>query len=489
LAIGSSAQSINYVAFGDSITDNGPACGDASAASACYADLVASANGWTLRNMGIGGAQAADESQKVYQENVPSSGAPRYSYMIGTNDAWGYGTDPDRQANFGAIQLANLAYLAIPEALKLRETDYRVSYRGQGWYQGTPYGGGIPAAICGIPGSSVSFTLNGSVIYISAGMQDGTAGQFSITIDGTMAGTYNGFGQHGSAIKTVLYGTTAAPQLIRIPVSTGSHTITFTVLSPTVWFDWAATNAGIDRSNGPLVAAGGPPLQRTDDGRGGNQPAEMQAYSGPVQANVSTLAADGLNVRYADTNNAFAGSQNGKPVVDLAITNGYDDVHPNDYGHSLLAQAMIAGFRSPGTGPATPVIQNGTYRIVNMLSGLSVDDPAFSITPNTQIIQWGANSGANQRWKVQSIAGTAYYSVTNLYSGMALTDSAGKLVQRPFSAADAQLWTIQHAGSGYTMTDKASGKMMADSTLSYSPGTGLNTSAASGGREQEWSIQ
>src|SRR6185312_1837311 len=249
------------------------------------------------------------------------------------NDAWGYGSDQNRQAIFQAVDLADLAYLAIPESHKIRETDPRVKYNGFGWYQGTLYGSKV--AICGMPGSTAAVTLSGSVIYISAGMQDGNRGQIAVAIDGKPAGVFQAYGKNGASIKTIVYRTTSAPQLLRIPVSRGPHTVTLTALGGgNIYFDWVASNAGIDAISGPLVLAAGPPLQRTDNGLGGFPASVLQQYALIVQANVQQLAADGLNVVYADTFDAFQGK------LDDAITNHYDDVHPSDFGHQLLAQAF-----------------------------------------------------------------------------------------------------------------------------------------------------
>jgi hypothetical protein len=276
-----------YTAFGDSITDSGSSCGDATTAANCYADIVAAQENWVLNNQGIGGAQAADQAERIYNTKIPAIGSPRYSFMIGTNDNWGYGQDVNKQATFQAINLAELAYLAIPESNKIRPFDPRVNYNGYGWWLSSLYGDGINSVFCGYPGSSMSIRFTGTVLYLSMGMQDGNNGQFTVSLDGNQIGTFGAYGKNHAVINTVVYHSKVAPQLIRLTASPGSHTATITVLSPYIFFDWAATNQGIDTINGPLLVAGGPPLQRTDNHLNGYPAWELQQYGDMVEANVA----------------------------------------------------------------------------------------------------------------------------------------------------------------------------------------------------------
>jgi hypothetical protein len=43
---------------------------------------------------------------------------------------------------------------------------------------------------------------------------------------------------------------------------------------------------------------------------------------------------------------------------------------------------------------------DGSYTFVNRHSGLVLEDPASSTSTSTQMDQWGANGGANQKWKL-----------------------------------------------------------------------------------------
>jgi len=41
---------------------------------------------------------------------------------------------------------------------------------------------------------------------------------------------------------------------------------------------------------------------------------------------------------------------------------------------------------------------DGSYTFVNRHSGMVLEDPGSSTSTSTQMDQWGANSGANQKW-------------------------------------------------------------------------------------------
>ena len=43
---------------------------------------------------------------------------------------------------------------------------------------------------------------------------------------------------------------------------------------------------------------------------------------------------------------------------------------------------------------------DGTYTFINRHSGLMLEDPGSSTSTSTQMDQWGANGGANQKWKL-----------------------------------------------------------------------------------------
>ena len=69
---------LTYHSFGDSITHASPS----------YANILATANGWTLTNYARNGYRGCDMGSQVSpHENPGASGNPLYTILIGTNDA------------------------------------------------------------------------------------------------------------------------------------------------------------------------------------------------------------------------------------------------------------------------------------------------------------------------------------------------------------------------------------------------------------------
>jgi hypothetical protein len=96
-------------------------------------------------------------------------------------------------------------------------------------------------------------------------------------------------------------------------------------------------------------------------------------------------------------------------------------------------------------------LANGSDVIVNLASGLVLDDPAFSNSANTQIDQWQLNGGPNQWWNMVSLP-DGNVEIVNAYSGQALTDynysiNAGTpVVQWPSYGGASQEWELIGGG-------------------------------------------
>ena len=61
------------------------------------------------------------------------------------------------------------------------------------------------------------------------------------------------------------------------------------------------------------------------------------------------------------------------------------------------------------------------YYIVNESSGKVLDDPNFSTSNGTKVIQYQLNGGANQLWNIEQVK-SGYDVVVNSYSGEVLAD-------------------------------------------------------------------
>jgi Pectate lyase superfamily protein/Ricin-type beta-trefoil lectin domain-like len=140
------------------------------------------------------------------------------------------------------------------------------------------------------------------------------------------------------------------------------------------------------------------------------------------------------------------------------------------------------------TPPSTPVA-NGTYTLTNVWSNLSMDDPAYSVKSGTQLIQWQANGGNNQKW-VLTFDGSGHYTVMNDFSGLYLTDVNGQAQEVTQNNADTQKWTLQAApGSSYVLVNKSTGKALDDNGKLTTNGNPIITWSANGGQNQNWIIK
>ena len=144
-----------------------------------------------------------------------------------------------------------------------------------------------------------------------------------------------------------------------------------------------------------------------------------------------------------------------------------------------------------GALPRLP-LTNGEYTITGQMSTLVLDDPGFNASAGTQIIQWGLNNGANQKWYFKANGG--YYSIQNASSKLFLADPGGsksdgaRLEQLSGDGSDSQLWSLRISGSGYVITNKASGLVIDDSGYSLQQGTGMQLWSATGSSNQAWLI-
>lgn len=144
---------------------------------------------------------------------------------------------------------------------------------------------------------------------------------------------------------------------------------------------------------------------------------------------------------------------------------------------------------SPASSNSAP-IANGVYRIYNAYSTYGLDDPAFSVSSGTQIVQWPLNGGQNQQWKFTSNT-SGQYTIQNVFSGLYLTDVNGILQQVLQNNKTSQLWTLKVVNStlGYTLTNVSTRRLITDPNYSKSSGIGITTAAPDNGRDQFWPIK
>jgi len=258
-------------------------------------------------------------------KNPGATNVDVYTEMVGLNDADVKGTGA-YEANYNNCLTAGLSWLGIPNTHK------KFSQSGStsgAWSIDASWPGGV-GLFSTTNGSTLSLTLLtlGRPIYLWYRMQDSNGGSFTYALDGGPATTI--MTAPTPTISTQNGGTTGRGVVRLADVSAGSHTISITVTSAT-----SASNSvsigGIGTGSSPTdkdisyLYVGGVTKQRLD----GNGAATAR-YNSDALAVVHMLAGDGLKVVFVPVRN----------FIDGQPSQMFDQLHPNDLGHSLLRDAF-----------------------------------------------------------------------------------------------------------------------------------------------------
>lgn len=331
-----SFPAIGLSAYGDSITTGT----GASDAAHRYVSLLTNLTGLVLTNYGVSGDFAADQADQIYSNSVGQFAVS--TYMIGANDHQTY-TDNGRIADFQSILTAQAAWLAIPEANKLRGTNG--TYTGATWAATGVYGG--MGKNSGTPGEYVTMTnVRGTSLIIGtiAFKQGAIPGsRFSVTVDSVLQGTFTN--EFNGDITTTPGGLTYAPRgLVLNGFSDIPHTVIITNVGGTTYFDWiAGITDGQMRRIGPSVYVA-TVLRQTPVG---TWDATVASFNAGIKSVCSTLAGAGLNVLAVDVSSLV------DPAADLS-----DGLHPNDTGHAKIAAEFAGAMTVRASGQTK---QFGTY--------------------------------------------------------------------------------------------------------------------------------
>jgi Ricin-type beta-trefoil lectin domain-like len=152
-------------------------------------------------------------------------------------------------------------------------------------------------------------------------------------------------------------------------------------------------------------------------------------------------------------------------------------------------------------------IPNGTYNLANGASGLYLDDTKLTSTaasdataPNSGAIM-DQNTGdlvnpvfgRDEMWQL-TYNGAGYYTIVNINSGLYLEDYQGSttkgvpLYEDNSDGGTDQLWSLTASGSSYIITNDASGLIIDDTGSSTSAGTNQDLWIATGGTNQNWNF-
>lgn len=368
----------SYIAFGDSIT-----CGfDATGATTTFPFSIHDASchpangypfqiqlqtGIALNDLAIPGDQACDVWTRQLQSSAsgtnPSLYSPAtYSLVIGTNDANLKGTGA-YETDFKLCHVGVLSWLGIPAEYKaLPSSATNIS----GWANGSNTTGVVPLA-SGTAGGSFTWSLTtyGGPIYVWHAMIDSNPGIFTVQVDSGSQFSYN---TSSPTAMNTQNGTTVSMAGERIAgISAGNHVVKVTLVSGSAAVYGVGTPPANTYYQHPVVAVGDIPLPQIASGQsyydqGSAFWTSRLQYNADILADVTSLQGDGLDIRYAPSDNYLLGTP-------AEYTDG---LHLTTLGAQHLGSSISAVLQFapvPGIAASNNTTTNtnttGTYSVTN----------------------------------------------------------------------------------------------------------------------------
>lgn len=142
------------------------------------------------------------------------------------------------------------------------------------------------------------------------------------------------------------------------------------------------------------------------------------------------------------------------------------------FGKNVSFVTVTASSGAQMTASTLP--PDGTYKIVNRLSGKVLDVPYSSMSDGAQLIQCSYNGGNNQKWNITS-NGDGTYKIKSVNSNKCVDVQGGSsndltpIIQGPDTGSNYQKWQIIDVGDGYyKIICQATGKAIAVENASTS---------------------
>ncbi|MES2487881.1 MAG: family 43 glycosylhydrolase [Bacteroidota bacterium] len=164
----------------------------------------------------------------------------------------------------------------------------------------------------------------------------------------------------------------------------------------------------------------------------------------------------------------------------------------NDNGAPKLKTTTLGWSNDwPVAGTASPIVLNGTYRLVNKASGKYLDN--LGATANgANAVQWANSPNFNQRWVI-TYAGSGFYKLKGVTGGLYL-DSVGATAdgsvvgQWANGSSTNQQWSIVAAGPYYKLVNRANGKAVDTGGLT-ADGSVLQHWYSNASNNQQWTLE
>lgn len=251
---------------------------------------------------------------------------------------------------------------------------------------------------------------------------------------------------------------------------------------------WTLQNAGNGYFNLVNVNSG-KALDDTNGSKLDGTPMQQYTLIGTGNANQQWQITSLGNGYYTFTN------RNSGLVLDLTNGSLSDGTAIQQWGYSAedIRQEWQLTGAPPPTEPSMPNA-GAVYRIVDSASGKPIDVTGASTSVGAPIVQMVDNDGLDQEWRLAS-AGGSNYNIINVNSGMALEDpnssmsSGTQMEQGAISGRGGpdQQWEFTPLGTGYQLKNVGSGLVLDLASDSLSDGTPVQQSAFSpGSQSQEW---
>ncbi|MFD5257349.1 RICIN domain-containing protein [Streptomyces bobili] len=144
--------------------------------------------------------------------------------------------------------------------------------------------------------------------------------------------------------------------------------------------------------------------------------------------------------------------------------------------------------------PVTVPDLSGTYKIVSVKSGKTLDTSGGGTANGTPLVQWTSGSGTSQQWKL-ALNSAGYYTITGVGSGKALdipnvsTWPGTQLALWTPNTGTNQQWVITPAGNGgYTIESRSNGYKLAVAGGSTADGAVVDQWFTTGDSNQHWKL-
>jgi hypothetical protein len=330
---GATSNNGTLQAFGDSVTVGigaGFPIPGVNEFQYSFVNVLAGDLGLTASNHGIDGSQCQGQDVTLFQQGVP---AQQLSvWLTGYNDMRADGENTASQATYSACLTSMLAYLAIPDTMKVTgQSASNIAFTGT-WANDPTYSIGKGSSTAG---ATATVTLNGAgTLYVVYGGGSGIGGTFTITVDGGFPVAFN-----AGTCTTTSSGYAPCTNYYRLPgLAAGVHTVLLTETSGALYYEWASIVPATLIANPPNVYVGNC-IREPAAGYAQNPPddngsdAAVVEFNAIIAADVALLRGDGLyNVVYVDVSDAY------NPATEQAG----DNIHPGTTGHAAIAAAFYA---------------------------------------------------------------------------------------------------------------------------------------------------